>query len=384
MRRVLLTGAVGLVVAGLVWQFQRGVQLPLFDFVEYWAAGRLNAQGRNPYDIQEIEELEKAVGRDTPAVLMWNPPWVLPLVMPFGILEVQTAQLLWLVLQFLALVVSADWLWHLYGGDPRRRWVAWLVAFTFLPSYFALTAGQVSPMVLLGTVALLHGLRANRPVFAGISTLLLAIKPHLLLLVFLALLLWSLQERRWTLLASSAATGLGATLIALACNPDVLAQYADALANPPAQYRSPTLGLLLRLWLGDHFWLQFLPPLAGVMWLLLYWRRHCKAWNWAQQLPLVVLVSVLTAAYGAWPFDLVILLVPVLSVAASSPRPRLALGLHLAVNGLALALLVRQAEFLAFVWLTPALLGAFLATRGPDGCAGINESDKLPFRADFS
>jgi hypothetical protein len=364
MRRVLLAGAVVLVVAGMAWQLSRGVQLPLFDFVEYWAAGRLNAQGQNPYDPDALRQLEKAAGRDTPAVPMLNPPWVLPLVMPFGLLEVQTAQLLWLLLQLCALVVSADWLWHLYGGTSAKRWVAWLVAFTFLPSYFSLTAGQISPLLLLGTAIFLHAVRTNRPVVAGGSTLLLAIKPHLLLLVLVALLLWSVQERRWSLLLSATLTGLAATLIALVCNPDVLTQYVHMLKNPPAEYRSPTLGYLLRLWLGeDRFWLQFLPPLAGLAWLVAYWRRHRRNWDWQRHLPLVLLVSLLTAAYGAWPFDLVLLLVPVLQVAVRPHRPRLAVGLHVVINGLALFLLLGGPEFLTFLWLTPALLAAYLLTR---------------------
>src|SRR5205814_10247989 len=109
--------------AAVVWQLGRGLQLPLFDFVEYWAAGQLNAKGENPYDPEAIARIERKVGRDHPGVMMWNPPWVLPLVMPFGLLDVHPAQLLWLLLQLVALVVSADGLWRLFGGNPERRWV---------------------------------------------------------------------------------------------------------------------------------------------------------------------------------------------------------------------------------------------------------------------
>jgi len=35
-------------------------RLPLFDFVEYWAAGRLNAAGENPYDPEGIDEIGRA------------------------------------------------------------------------------------------------------------------------------------------------------------------------------------------------------------------------------------------------------------------------------------------------------------------------------------
>ncbi len=52
--------------------------LPPDDFVEYWAAGRLNAQGQNPYDPGLLMPLEVAAGRPLEqAILMWNPPWTL-------------------------------------------------------------------------------------------------------------------------------------------------------------------------------------------------------------------------------------------------------------------------------------------------------------------
>src|SRR5687768_9403445 len=90
------------------WLVLRDVQLQLFDFVEYWAAGNLCVRGENPYDAKEIEKLEKQLGREEDHVLMWNPPWTLPIVMPFGLLEPRVAHLLWLGIQFAAVAFSAD------------------------------------------------------------------------------------------------------------------------------------------------------------------------------------------------------------------------------------------------------------------------------------
>jgi hypothetical protein len=366
MRRVLPWVALVVLVAATAWMLGQGaVRLPLFDFVQYWAAGRLNAEGRNPYDPENIRELERAVGREDAEVLMWNPPWVLPLVMPFGPLDPHTAQLLWLLMQLAAIVLSADLLWRYYGGSAEKRWIAWLIAFTSLPSYLALTAGQISPLVLLGAVLFLHAERARRFALAGQATLLLAIKPHLVLLFWVALLLHSLRERRWALLASGAAAGIAATLIAMATNPDVLGQYWQTLTTrPPAQYDSPTLGMALRLAFDrEEFRLQFIPPVAGLVWLAFHWARHRRNWQWGEQLPLVILVSLLTAAYGAWAFDLVLLLVPAIAVAVAPRRPRLALALHVAINVIALVQIIQAVAYFWFVWMTPATLAAYLACR---------------------
>ncbi len=366
-----------LVVAGavLAWQLSRpggtGLDLPLFDFVEYWAAGHLNAHGENPYDHDRIEELEREAGRTEKSVLMWNPPWTLTLAMPFGLFpvdRVRTAQLLWLLLQFAALVYSADTLWRYYGGAAGQRWLAWLIAFTFVPSLFALTAGQIAPLILLGAVFFLQCERRGYDALAGATAVLLAIKPHIVYLFWLALLLWAIERRRWALLAGGILTGLVATLIPLLCNPHVLGQYVSTLTTrPPDEYRSPTLGRVVRMAFGeDRFGLQFVALLPGLLWFAVYWPRHRRVSDWGERLPLLLLVSMLTAPYGAWPFDLVLLLVPVVQVAARLHREgqpgarKAAVAVHLAINGLALVLLVAGAEFFWFIWMTPTLLAGYL------------------------
>ncbi len=362
-RGLLLGGALLLASLALAAQLARsGLHLPLYDFVEYWAAGRLNAQGANPYDPELIHQLERATGRTEDGVLMWNPPWTLPLVMPFGLLPAQPAHLVWLLVQLGVLLLGTALLWRIQGGADDDRWLAWALTFTFLPTYFALTAGQISPLLLLGAVAFLALEKRGQWALAGAATVLLAIKPHLTYLFWLALLLWALQHRRWSLLLGGALTGLALTALALLCNPDVLGQYWHTITtHPPAQYRSPTLGTLLRLALGaEHFRLQFLALVPGLVWFVPYWLRQRRNWQWSHQMPLLLLASMLTAAYGAWPFDLVLLLVPILHSAVllchDRHRARLALLGYALINVLALALIIGRAEYFWFLWMTPALL----------------------------
>ena len=55
------------------------------DFVEYWAAGRLNLTSGNPYDPNQLHPLELNTGLiEGEPVLWWSPPWVLSMVMPFS------------------------------------------------------------------------------------------------------------------------------------------------------------------------------------------------------------------------------------------------------------------------------------------------------------
>jgi len=100
------------------------------DFPEYWSAGRLNLQGKNPYAADLMEALQRPIGR-TPTVMMWNPPVALALAMPFSVLPYQISRIAWLLAQTAAVMVSATWLWDLYGGQRQARWLAWAAAFLF-------------------------------------------------------------------------------------------------------------------------------------------------------------------------------------------------------------------------------------------------------------
>src|SRR5207244_1830303 len=67
----------------------------------------------------------------------------------------------------------------------------------------------------------------------------------------------------------------------------------------------------------DRFWVQFVPCVGACVGFAAYRRSRGSRWDWAEQLPLVVWVSVLVTPYGGWVFDLTVLLVPVIAAAAS-------------------------------------------------------------------
>jgi hypothetical protein len=86
-------------------------------------------------------------------------------------------------------------------------------------------------------------------------------------------------------------------------------------------------------------------------------------------MPLLLLVSFVTASYGAWPFDLVVLLLPIVQLAVlvqTADRRSLfalALGAYLLINGLALTLNLLQFTSKWFVWMAPALLVSYVILR---------------------
>ncbi len=344
------------------------------DYVEYWAAGRLNLSRGNPYAADQLLPLERAVGRMAEVLMMWNPPYTLALAMPLALADYKTSRLLWLLLNIAAVMIATSWWWRLSDGPPERWWAAQVVAFTFFSTVTVLRMGQIGPLVLLGIVGFLRYERERHDWRAGAFLALIAGKPHLLYLVWPALLLWTTQTRRWRVMAGAALALLAATAAALLANPAVIGQYLAAMtADSPLIWATPTFGSLLRLRFGfERRWLQFVPLVPGLLWLWVYWRRHRNRWQWTAHLPLLLLVSVVTTAFG-WSFDQVVLLPAILGSVKHAadlhpvrpPQARSLLGIfacYAAINIGAWALYSRVSDFWQ-IWLAPALLVWYLCAQ---------------------
>ena len=303
---------VSLVILGrqLAELAQHPMSVHMDDFVEYWSAGRLNITGGNPYLRDALFTLQQQAGwPEAEALMMWNPPWVLTLATPFALPGYPLGRLLWLFTNIAIVFVSADTLWRDYGGAPRRRWISWGLSFAWLPTLMALAIGQISPFILLGAVGFLHFIRRRRWEWAGAAAILMSINPHLLYLFWLALILWIIAERRWRVLLGCGLALVALLAVALISNPVVIFQYVDASTHKaPLNLVTPTFGAALRYLLGwSRSWLQFVPTVLGIIWFLAYWLRR-STWDWAQEMPLLLLVSVVSRSFG-WTFDLVVLLV---------------------------------------------------------------------------
>lgn len=297
------------------------------DFVEYWAATRLLLNGDNPYGPQELFELQRSVGwSDSIPLLMWNPPWTLSFILPFGVAGFDIAQFLWLLLNIFIVVFCAKQLWFLYGGLPTAYRRAWLVVLTFAPAYLVLLLGQITPLILLGLVGFLICVRDKHWNWAGAFTILVSIKPHLLYLFWIALALWIIEKRQWQLMIGATVFGLIAAAVPLLFSPSVYTDYVQlhtiATLPTPYDWQTPTIGGVARLLFGgEKIWLQFVPCFIGIFWLLLHWHKSKSQWEWTRQLPILIIASVATAPF-AWSFDYIVLLPAIIQAACwLSHRP---------------------------------------------------------------
>lgn len=369
-RAVLAAAVVGIVAVGglLLARFYSDPSfLPPHDFLEYWAAGRLNATGGNPYDADRLLPLQRSAGRpaDQPAVVMWNPPWSLTLAMPFGLLPPRTAQLLWLAAQVAVLVLCADRLWAGYGGDPRRRPWVWAAALASFPTMYVVCAGQSGGWLLLGMTGLVLA-TTRGPAWLAVLIPFAALKPHLFVPIWIVLALEAGRTRRGrAVFGWGVACGLAAMLIPTLANPDVWNQYLaalnrpyDAVHPPLSGWRSPLIGYWVRRAVApEAFWIQAVPTAVVLLATPAYWWARRRGWDWPAELPRLVLAGLIAAPYGAWEHDQAVLLVPVAAAAAQLVRhgTRGQVVSAFAVLGVvnAVALTIRESEY--FVWVPPAV-----------------------------
>jgi len=115
------------------------------------------------------------------------PPWYALSTFYLGLLPIQSAAMLWfeinLVMLFLTVwFISAEW-------QPQLRLFSFLVPFLFIPIIGTLGVGQYDFPVLLGSAMLIHAIRHQSLALISIGAALLTFKPHIGVLIFLAVLI---------------------------------------------------------------------------------------------------------------------------------------------------------------------------------------------------
>jgi hypothetical protein len=255
-------------------------------------------------------------------------------------------------------------LWTLYGGSPRHLPRVYGLALLWMPTFITLRMGQVSPLILLGIVGFMVASASRRDFTAGLFLSLIALKPQLVAPLAFAVLLWAAFERRWRVLAGAAAALAVASGVAMATNPVVFAQYVDSMRwmPPSLAFESPNAATILRRLIDPaRTWPQYIPTLIAAVFVAVRWHRRRHAWLWTQELPGLLILSCLVTAYGGWTFDLLVLLVPIVAVAAGLVRSRRP---HAAAIGAIAFVLISGAAYLlnragapeaSFIWMTPAV-----------------------------
>jgi len=322
------------------------------DFLGYWAAAKLFVSGADPYSHSAGIALERAqihTSFSLPLLMIFNPPWALPLIAPFAAFGYHTGRIAWLAASMVINGVLALCLWRYWGGRRRAVWVAIGIIATFLPMHDSECLGQVGPFILASVTAFLFLTRSRRDFLAGVVLLGFGIKPQLLYLVFVAVALWAIQNRRWKMFAGAALSFSVSTATALMVNSNLLAYWSNTY-RVAVGVSSGIGGVLRGIFGAGHMWLQFLPCAVGAIWFAWYWRRYRREWDWQARLPLLVMVSVTTSVHF-WEHDAILMLPAMMEIGVLFASTSREVRLKILLVDLFAGLLMLAATGLSPAWM---------------------------------
>jgi len=299
--------------------FLAASQLKVQDLAQYWSAAHLVRQ--DPYSFELVSKFEESSGIASvkPPLVLKNPPWAIPFILPLGLFSYRVAFAVWLVFSVFVVTGCTRAVWMRYEGSDSL--VPILMPILFGPTVVLLMLGQWTVLVLLGITTFLIMIDRRRDMIAGASLVLVIGKPHVALLFILAVALWTIQCKRWLILVSAAVSLAGCSIAMLAINGHIFAQFlvrTRQVVGETVPY--PNLGGMLFVATHQH-WIAIIPQVVGLVWLALYWIQRRETWDWASDGMLVLVVSV-ASSYYSYPYD-EILVLPALIVAFAKGNRRL-------------------------------------------------------------
>ncbi len=308
--------------------FMAASALPVQDLAQYWAAAHLIT--KNPYSQALVTSFERSRGYSINALpmVMRNPPSALIYVLPFRYMNYEIAFAFWSTFSVLTVAGCARAASKLSGTGPSLAPA--FICLLFGPTIVLLMLGQLVVLALLGVTVFLVMVERRHDWMAGAFLSLTFVKPHIVLLLLAAVVLWASKFRRWGVLLSTFFAVAITSVVALLLNSRIFSQYIDFVRQFVRETTPyPNIGGMLYASSGKHI-LVFLPPFLGFAWLAYYWHKHRSDWDWKTDGMSVLLVSV-ACSYYSFPFDEVVVL-PALVGAFAQGNRRVFLVLFAATN----------------------------------------------------
>lgn len=341
-----------LLAAWLAMRIVNSIDFRNNDFFTFWLAGRLAAQGGDPYSPAQWLAGHHEFG------VTWipNQAYVYPLplsllYLPLGLLDLKTAYIVWVALSILMMLAALVLLVRSRSsGRFSRYFVPLLVGLIFFrPAVLTLTNGQMSAFLVLLLAVVIY-LWDQGKWEAGAAILpLLMLKPNLGAPLVVLLGLWLLVHKRWRSLAVMAGGLLALLLIGILQNPHWVIDYWSIGNLKVSQnlWGVPTLWGLGSLLCGrtSGCTLAFGGVTSALLVAAFIWLVIGR-WKDISPFTLTALASAVTLLVTPyiWTYDQLLLLLPVVDLTArldrSSSRIPLALALFLGVDVLIIVLLV--------------------------------------------
>lgn len=319
---VVLSLLCGSIVAGLNGWYEEK------DFHCWWVAGRIVANGGDPYDAQQFVPVIRTLPPSEERALhrcgqrLSYPPWTGLALAPFGALPLPAAASLWASLAVLAAVLGIHWAQQL-SGMRRLSWTLILALVVGTqPFARAFEEGQFGTFIFALTAGAALSMWSKSDAVAGIAAAGLSVKPHIAIgfaAVFLALAIF---RRRWRLVGASAASGLGLAGLTQLLRPGWIVESVGASTSLSGTI--PDRATIWNLAGSSTLAIVMIALLVAAVVVLIRPRRADDA----EILGLAVAFGLVVAPYS-WDHDYLVLAIPWFMIIAHAsrlpPLPRRAL-----------------------------------------------------------
>jgi hypothetical protein len=309
-----------LVVAELSISAGGGSGIGVVDLLQYWGSAQIVESSGNPYDpvLQTFVQREVWKGPEVP-VLMWNPPFLIPLVWPLRFVSFPVAVPVFFCLSVCSYIVAVAMIRRAYPVPTPNRFGRVAVLFflgTFYPLTLCLAYGQISCFFLLAFILAFLRLRSDglpNSFLGGVVLSLTLVKPHLLFLVYLLIILESIRSQTWKTVEGILTGSILLGGLAMVIEPKILWFYLQAFQSPPLYWKTPTIGSWLQELGGRPEVVRNLPALLAMSVFIFFHIRHPdKDWS-GKGMHVLLPLSLAFSPYG-WVYDHILLLVPLFYV----------------------------------------------------------------------
>jgi len=311
----------------LIWLFSLPlthilpVELGQMDLQQYWGAAKAFIHHQNPYHITVMSSYQAELGIITNSlwIRLWNPPQIMTLIWPLGLVEFEHAIRIFLLLNLsiviaVLLLIDSNQSSSKYQHEISFKISRALCILSFYPLISCLSYGQFSIILLFGLVLFLS---LKGRFFAGMALSLTLLKPHLLYLVYIAIVLESLRCKDFKIILGLTSGTILLFLPTLIYSPNILSWYLTALSEPPLYFKTPTLGSWLHELFGyEQRWVRILPSLLVSLGYVYYWIS--QKINFSRRTLLYLIpISLISSPYG-WVFDQVLMLPSLLYIVSQA------------------------------------------------------------------